>query len=879
MVNEEILNVSLADYVAKLQQLQDAVDANKKSIADLAAEQEKSSKSTRKHKEEVEIVTGSYRDLSKQLSELKKQWKNLEIGTEEWQKLGAQVNAINDQLKEADASVGVFSRNVGDYTNAFSAALDKSLDGLGRMEGYIAEQATLLKNLVPIIKNTATAATKGLKGIKAALASTGIGLLIIAVGELLAHWGDLMALLRKNNGTIETTEANNKLLNITLIEQNEQLENKLILLRAEGADEQQLLAVQNDLIASQMKLIQANIDETKAKIAELKAHSAFRRFILGENKDIKDLEESLKSLEEENNNLAKKQETNEVKITAAKIEEQKKRDEARKEAHKKEIEELNEILKRVTENSKTEVQRIREKYEKEILLAKKYGKDITGIEREMNKEIEKVEIERMLRSENMRKDYIKTLYGEDIANLAAGQSQLASLDTLIAAMNSLVETANKMNDEIGKTDLTPLVSEMDAVANATDILAGKTGANLDFITENFHNMLAGLNDAKAKGDAEAFNATLESMNAMLQEFRDKVVVLSTDITNAQNKAFEGLSADMNKTLSNLGFDMGLWQIADFEGMPVSEIEAHLKDFFNTIAEMGIDVTQEANFNEFFETFKNRIVNGIVTSLKEAKEETERLKQVELENIAKLASMTDNIFNAYDADIAAAQHYYDTLKQLQDESNEEFYARQLEAENRILDLKREKRQAVIEYNLDMLNSTNDVMKGLADLYEQNVEARKQELIENGKTEEEAEELLKQEFTAVQNMRIASATIDTISGAIAAFMGCQSLGQPWGAILGAIQAAAVTASGLAEIAKIKATKIGSGGNIGGGTYSSVNVTPPQTDFNPQYTANLTGASEQDNLVNAITRNPIKAYVVESDISTAQNSARAKQSQTTF
>lgn len=60
-------------------------------------------------------------------------------------------------------------------------------------------------------------------------------------------------------------------------------------------------------------------------------------------------------------------------------------------------------------------------------------------------------------------------------------------------------------------------------------------------------------------------------------------------------------------------------------------------------------------------------------------------------------------------------------------------------------------------------------------------------------------------AAKNLRIAAATIDMISGAVTAFSTAQQLGPIAGPIVGAINAAAVVASGLANIAKIRATKV--------------------------------------------------------------------------
>lgn len=137
-----------------------------------------------------EFLEGSYDYLSKQMSELKKEWKATGDAAER-ARLGEQINSINNQLKDMDASVGVFSRNVGNYSQAYEEAFKTVIGSLGDVDGLLGEVAGNVNSLFPLIKETTAAATAGLKGIKKAIATTGIGLLIVAVGELAAHFDDV----------------------------------------------------------------------------------------------------------------------------------------------------------------------------------------------------------------------------------------------------------------------------------------------------------------------------------------------------------------------------------------------------------------------------------------------------------------------------------------------------------------------------------------------------------------------------------------------------------------------------------------------------------------------------------------------------------------
>lgn len=147
-------------------------------------------------------------------------------------------------------------------------------------------------------------------------------------------------------------------------------------------------------------------------------------------------------------------------------------------------------------------------------------------------------------------------------------------------------------------------------------------------------------------------------------------------------------------------------------------------------------------------------------------------------------------------------------------------------------------------------------------------------------EKSEKAAEDEFDIIKGLRISAAVVDTIQGALAAFMGWQDKGQPWGAIIGGIQAAAVAAAGAAQIAQIANTKFGSAGNASSVSSAAMaQVTPVMVDYTPQVTTNMTGQQEAEDLANAITSKPIRAYVVESDISDAQARANTRNNESTW
>lgn len=74
------------------------------------------------------------------------------------------------------------------WGNAFSDVMLNAASSIDVASPGFRELVSQVRGAIPIVKSLNLTATKGLKGVKAAIASTGIGLLIIAVGELAANW-------------------------------------------------------------------------------------------------------------------------------------------------------------------------------------------------------------------------------------------------------------------------------------------------------------------------------------------------------------------------------------------------------------------------------------------------------------------------------------------------------------------------------------------------------------------------------------------------------------------------------------------------------------------------------------------------------------------
>jgi hypothetical protein len=174
--------------------------------------------------------------------------------------------------------------------------------------------------------------------------------------------------------------------------------------------------------------------------------------------------------------------------------------------------------------------------------------------------------------------------------------------------------------------------------------------------------------------------------------------------------------------------------------------------------------------------------------------------------------------------------------------------------------KKKIQGIIQTGNLSLDATRGGLQGIADLV--NAFAGKSEGAQ------------RKAFETTKKLNIAMATIDMIKGAVSAFTGMVSqIPGPVGIALGAVAAAGVVASGIANIKKISDTKFEGGGTPtpdapSGNLPSSVDAapTPPGLSLFGQPLSSSEGGNQQNEGLRQ--QSMVKAVVVESDISDVQN-----------
>lgn len=157
--------------------------------------------------------------------------------------------------------------------------------------------------------------------------------------------------------------------------------------------------------------------------------------------------------------------------------------------------------------------------------------------------------------------------------------------------------------------------------------------------------------------------------------------------------------------------------------------------------------------------------------------------------------------------------------------------------------------------EVANATSGLLSSMADMYESD--------------EKNSEKNAKK----IKALRIASATIDMLNGAVMAYSSAQTLGPPAGPIVGAANAAAVIAMGIANINKIKSTNFSGGGS----SSATASVNPPAVDTNIPTMRTATSASEEDRLNRMAS--PQKVYILQSDIEAAGSQSKTQIEESSF
>ena len=197
---------------------------------------------------------------------------------------------------------------------------------------------------------------------------------------------------------------------------------------------------------------------------------------------------------------------------------------------------------------------------------------------------------------------------------------------------------------------------------------------------------------------------------------------------------------------------------------------------------------------------------------------------------------------------------------------------LEEERKLAELDRlgateEQKQSIIDfYNGKRLDNKTALDKAEVEIDKNTAKAKQENLAKVGNALSSFSEIAGKETAAGKALAIASTLIQTYQSAQSSYASLAGI-PVVGPALGVAAAGAAVFAGMKQIQNIKKTKVPKGGGGGGASAggASVGAAPTPPSFN------VVGASETSALGDAVasqTNEPVQAYVVSNDVTTAQS-----------
>lgn len=338
---------------------------------------------------------------------------------------------------------------------------------------------------------------------------------------------------------------------------------------------------------------------------------------------------------------------------------------------------------------------------------------------------------------------------------------------------------------------------------------------------------------------EAAETIIAGAKSKKKKVKDAGKSIAKDVKDGFLEELEKIGEDIDKEMEKLFADIEK-QIEDENKRAVKKAEETLKNL-----DKAYDHRKELN-SILVEDDKKRAEQEYAIEAEANKKKLDLLKQFMADSLDR---------NDLDAYLAFDQERADLEVEIETNAIRE------KERLRRQDLKDAEKNAKAQKDLlkSVASATSSILGSIADMYEADSE----------ETEKNA--------NRVKNLRIAAATIDTISGAIGAYMqAVETIPPPYGIITGAVQAAVVTAAGIANIAKMKSTKVS-------GSSGQSSVTTPAVASAPTISPNVanvrsvTSASEEERL-NQMAKDQ-RVYILADDIQASQDQIKTQVAESSF
>ena len=554
---------------------------------------------------------------------------------------------------------------------------------------------------------------------------------------------------------------------------------------------------------------------------------------------------------------------------------------------------------------------------------------------EIGSEEYKETLERLKVNQNALKDamYATSSSMEDVAKSAHGAS--TSYNSLVNKMAELKREFRATNDEARRNELGKQINEINNQLKEFDALQGNFQRNVG----NYQSAFKGLGDhidAFRKGLGAATGGLKGMKDGTEALAKSPAIATFTILVSLVMRLADAVKDDEKATAAlKKGLD-ALQPVMDFLSGILDKIVDVLVDL---IGKVSAFLGSSGIINKVIQGVMgvgNAVLKFVVAPFKGVIEAIKVFKEQGVKGLGNAArAFTDEMQNgfAFKENFKAGQIAADTIlsgvssrkkkavetgkeiaKSVGDGFLEQFKADIEQWKNKVIEAMRESKwkEGIIDYMNEVIEEDiqngidNEFQAGLDNLlaWQKAEEEARQKDLENAKATAEAKKKLMQSVAKntssilgsiadlyeadsenaeknankIKSLRIAAATIDTISGAVGAFMqASETIPPPYGQIVGAIEAAAITAAGVAEIAKMKATKVSASASGGATPSVSALATAPGIQPNVTQVRSVTSASEEDRL-NRIASDH-RVVLITSELEMKQNDQKVRVEETSF
>lgn len=870
-------------------------------------------------------LTTSYNSLVQQLKSATQEWRTIPRYLSEadqaqgkvnqaWTDAANKVERLRSELKDMDATTGNFTRNVGNYksaldgfsgtmgrvqqiggdmVNGISAAasslsmlgintegLSDSMNNLriavaavqgakgfagllsqlrsyfkaGKQAAAVTKEQTVATQAQTTAQNAANVATTegaaAMGLLQKALIATGIGALVVGLGMLVAHFEDIVKWVGKVGEkfglwTVQTDRAKeaNEKLKTSIEKQNRAFDNQAKILSAQGVSNKQILIQKRELIKSQINETKAAITAAEARIKQLEADHKWWKFWQGTKgkvaKELENIEEWNKSLKDLTDGL----EDINVGIRVETIKEgQKAAEDAAKAAAKavelaqnvvnKGVEEATKIM----QSQETELQKIEREHKTNVDLinsAITATEKLTGVTQEQKKILSDGLVKESERYTKALQDYYKNEYEKKAAEEA---------EQIVRKKNAEY-AASERAQEIEKNVLATTKLRTKAITEAT---AAST-KEFEILKEQVDKIR---DDIRSEGKGPVAMALLPDIRSM------------TD-SQIREKYSEPLAT---KLISLFETEDKLRKAGDVVSREILEgYEAAIQEAVDN-GQFGIAETLWKNLSQTVrQMFGNEKLNGVGgAAIEYVQKINKAIEEAQAEYPLPNNWIIGDIFAGFDKNgtkmLASIREQMQKLRSEGKEASDEFVSLSEQATALSMKLWDDYFKKIGKHFTSYGKATSSLMDNVADAWEAALQAQ----VKNGK---KSEEEAKKSFGFVKALQLSAAIINT-AGAVV-----QALADPTipSYTVKAINAAAALAAGTAQVIKISSTEFSASAS------KSTDSTPQLVDRTPQLQYTV-GLNPQDYAA-AQAQNPIRAYVVDRDLSDGLDEYNRRKDETTF